>query len=134
MNVAEKIKVQLKRFGPPTRDSYKLEFKDYFRLRRSDPPPADKGERLVEAVNENTLKLMQMIDEARFQAAAADWKSSVAMCISVLAMLISCFFGFISHRDSNSTSEEIRQSAVRIIDAIERTAARGSYPSRSTSW
>ena len=132
MNVAEKIKVQLKRLGPPTRDSYKVEFKDYFRLRRSDPPSSDKGERLVDAVNENTLRLMQMISEARFQAAAADWKSNVAMCISVLAMLISCFFGFVSHRDSNSTSVEIRQGAMRIIDAIERTAAKDLYPNGST--
>lgn len=96
----------------PRRDDYNVKFSDYMKFRSGICPAVTDSDKFVEALNSNTLAMMQQTGELRYQSAVADWKGNVAIVLNtvalVLTMTISIITGCVAHRDSNATTDMLK--------------------------
>lgn len=102
----------------PSEKAFKLKMNDYLEYGRNSSG-SEPHEKIIDAFNKNTLKVIQLTNEVRYESAIADWESNIAIAVSVVALLLSMLVGavtcYVAHRDSESSTQAI-------VEAIEGTS------------
>ena len=102
--------------------AFKLKMDDYLEYGRTSSG-IQPHEKIIDAFNKNTLKVIKLTNEVRYESAIADWKSNIAIAVSVVALFLSMLVGavtcYVAHRDSNETTKAIVQAVNALSDLKE---------------
>lgn len=105
----------------PSEKAFKLKMDDYLEYGRNSSG-SEPHEKIIDAFNKNTLKVIQLTNEVRYESAIADWKSNIAIAVSVVALFLSMLVGavtcYVTHRDSDETTKAIVQ-AVNALSSLK---------------
>ena len=106
----------------PSEKAFKLKMGDYLKYGRNTSG-IEPHEKIIDALNDNTQKVITMANAIRYESAIADWKSNIAIAVSVVALFLSMLVGavtcYVAHRDSNETTKAIVQAVNALSDLKE---------------